>query len=377
MQTGQHGCTERCKGGWQGCSIGAAAGDAAEDAAESRGLQWGIHCRELQGYAQAAPGRGRQCQPCAHLWALPASRHPTHGCPARPAVWRRGWTRRGCSPLPRPCGRRPTGCLWTRETRWHGGAAHIGGGHQHPSTAPAPAPRQPSHELSNARHHVPATTSSPPAVAGQRHPWVQQPPCPPLGIPTSPTQPQPLHLPGTGTGSPISAMVRAGPAHTSPSWALAQLCLCRHSSVPCYPWLGGHSPTWPQASGARLASSAPWAQSCMVQGTACPVPFCPMGTACPIHLCPMSRACPVPPLSHGHSLLQPMAEHHLSRHSSALSPSVPRAQPARCPLPIPQAQPAPWAQPAAPPLPRGTAPTVGPAPAGACRVPVGAGAAPA
>lgn len=125
MQTGQHGCTERCKGVWQGCSIGAAAG-AAE---ESRGLQQGMCCGEPRGCAQAAPGRGRQRQPCAHLWALPASRCPTRGCPAHPAAWRPGWTRRGCSPLPRPCGRRPTGCLRTREMGWHGGgAAHIGEG---------------------------------------------------------------------------------------------------------------------------------------------------------------------------------------------------------------------------------------------------------
>lgn len=94
----------------------------------------------------------------------------------------------------------------------------------------------------------------------------------------------------------------------------------------------GHSPTrsWAQPFPSR---AAPRAKSCMVQGKACPVLFCPTGTACPIHLCPMSRACPGPPLSHGHSLLHPTAEHHLPGHSSALSPSVPWAQPAQCPLP--------------------------------------------
>lgn len=94
----------------------------------------------------------------------------------------------------------------------------------------------------------------------------------------------------------------------------------------------GHSPTrsWAQPFPSR---AAPRAKSCVVQGAACPVPFCPTGTACPIHLCPMSRACPGPPLSHGHSLLHPMAEHHLPGHSSAPSPSVPWAQPTRCPLP--------------------------------------------
>lgn len=103
-------------------------------------------------------------------------------------------------------------------------------------------------------------------------------------------------------------------------------------------------------------------------GQRCPFPFCPIGTwswgtafstlpipapwahpgqSCPIHCCPMGRACPVPTLPHGHSLFHPSVDHHLPRHSSALSPSDPWAQPARCPLP------------------RGTGTSMGPAPAGA------------
>lgn len=122
-------------------------------------------------------------------------------------------------------------------------------------------------------------------------------------------QPQPPHLPGVGTDSPIPAVTHAGPAHALPSWALAQPLLCRHSSVPRYPPGQGVQPH--TAPGTTWLPSAPWAQP-----QALPGPFCPMGTA---------------PHNPGHSLFHPALPHGhsavWSRAQPALSLSAPRAQP--------------------------------------------------
>lgn len=122
---------------------------------------------------------------------------------------------------------------------------------------------------------------------------------------------QPWYLPGTGTGSPIPAEVRTGPAHTSPAGRWRSLLSAGTELCALLPPPEGHSPAQPQAPSGSFCSTgkaphkvgqpfssctAPRAQPCMVQGTACPVPFCPTDIACCIFLCPVSRACLVPRL---------------------------------------------------------------------------------
>lgn len=256
--------------------------------------------RGTAGMCPGSPRQGQQREPCAHLWALPASHHPRHGCPARPAAWRPGWTRRGCSPLPRPCGRRPTGCLRTRETGLCAGAAHIGVGEPAPQHCPCscPVPTQPRviKCTSSCTCHrvVPSCSGGAEAPKGAA---TTVPPTPP----PPPRQPHWAHAAAApasarhGDRQPHTCCSMCRLAHASPSWALAQPLLCRHSSVPRYPTTGGHSPTWPQAP---------------------PGSFCPMGAA---------------PQDPGHSLFHPALPHGhspaWSRAQPAPSPSVPKAQP--------------------------------------------------
>lgn len=178
---------------------------------------------------------------------------------------------------------------------------------------------------------------------------------------------QPWYLPGTGTGSPIPAEVRTGPAHTSPAGRWHSLLSAGTELCALLPPPEGHSPAQPQAPSGSFCSTgkaphkvgqpfssrtAPRAQPCMVQGTACPVPFCPTDIACGIFLCPVSRACLVPPVLKA----QPAPSHGRASSPRAQLCPIPQAQPARCPLRVP------WAQPA----PRGTACRTPPPPQGHC-----------
>lgn len=317
----------------------------------------------LRGTAGMCPGsarQGQQREPCAHLWALPASRHARHGCPARPAAWRPGWTRRGCSPLPRPCGRCPTGCLRTRETGLCAGAAHIGVGEPAPQHCPCscPVPTQPRAikctSPSTCHHVLPSCSGGAEAPKGAA--TTMPPPHAPPGSPTCPMQPQPPHLPAMGTGSPLPAAACATLPTHHPAGPWHSLSSAGTAPCPATPRPGATAPHGPKHC---LAPSAPRAQRYRILGTAfsmlrCPMgtvlcgpghslprpllshghsQTCPTGTAALTSICPLSRACPELPLSHEHSLLHPMAEHHLPGHSSALSPSVPQAQPVASPPP--------------------------------------------
>lgn len=293
---------------------GRAAGDAPRAMQRGprgqQGMHWDTHTHtHTHTGLWGLWGRGAARQPRAHLWALLASPRPSRGRPAGPAAWRPGWTRRGCSPLPKPFGRRPTGCLRTRETRLGVGGTRVRRGTQRPGAARAPAPRQPGQWVSAARRRLPAAASSPSCGAAGRHPWVLRAPRARPGCPHT-------------AAAPIPAAADAGPARTRPWRSLSSPQAPRCARSP--PTAGGHSPTWPLRPHRQgpehglVHPSLPHGHCITSPGTALPCPHLSPGYSLPHRAAPAIQGARPPQGARGWVLARP---------------SVPRLRP-RAPSPV-------------------------------------------